>query len=158
MISCIYNVIHDAMILLARHIAIRYCEIKTRLSSLLQMVNTRNGQHSGSEPHANGAPPPPELATLVVQQAELIRLLTEERQGRGQLQPREPRNRGISYKDFEELRPPVFTKCPEPLDADDWLRTIKSKFTPSRADRATEGAVCRTVAARTSRWVARHVS
>ncbi|WVZ97392.1 hypothetical protein U9M48_042934 [Paspalum notatum var. saurae] len=79
------------------------------------MVNTRNGQHSGSEPHANGAPPPPELATLVVQQAELIRLLAEERQGRG--------------PDFEELRPPVFTKCPEPLDADDWLRTIRSKFT-----------------------------
>ncbi|WVZ95395.1 hypothetical protein U9M48_041164, partial [Paspalum notatum var. saurae] len=64
------------------------------------------------------------MATLVVQQAELIRLLAEERQGRGQLQPREPRNRGISYRDFEELRPPVFTKCPEPLDADDWLRTI----------------------------------
>ncbi|WVZ48586.1 hypothetical protein U9M48_000007 [Paspalum notatum var. saurae] len=99
------------------------------MTSLLQMVNTRNGQHSGSEPHANGAPPPPELATLVVQQAELIRLLAEERQGRGQLQPREPRNRGISYRDFEELRPPVFTKCPEPLDADDWLRTIRSKFT-----------------------------
>ncbi|WVZ73585.1 hypothetical protein U9M48_021873 [Paspalum notatum var. saurae] len=92
------------------------------------------GEHSqwatlGSEPHANDAPPPPELATLVVQQAELIRLLAEERQGHGQLQPREPRNRGISYRDFEELRPPVFTKCPEPLDADDWLRTIKSKFT-----------------------------
>ncbi|WVZ89338.1 hypothetical protein U9M48_035759 [Paspalum notatum var. saurae] len=66
---------------------------------------------------------------MVVQQAELIRLLAEERQGRGQLQPREPRNRGISYRDFEELRPPVFTKCPEPLDADDWLRTIRSKFT-----------------------------
>ncbi|WVZ83986.1 hypothetical protein U9M48_031072 [Paspalum notatum var. saurae] len=93
------------------------------------MVNTRNGQHSGSEPHANGAPPPPELATLVVQQAELIRLLADEHQGRGELQPREPRNRGISYRDFEELRPPVFTKCPEPLDADDWLRTIRSKFT-----------------------------
>ncbi|WVZ85004.1 hypothetical protein U9M48_031969 [Paspalum notatum var. saurae] len=78
-----------------------------------EMVNTRNGQHSGSEPHANGAPPPPELATL----------------GRGQLQPWGPRNRGISYKDFEELRLPVFTKCPEPLDADDWLHTIKSKVT-----------------------------
>ncbi|WVZ89946.1 hypothetical protein U9M48_036291, partial [Paspalum notatum var. saurae] len=56
-------------------------------------------------------------------------MLAEERQGRGQLQPREPRNRGISYRDFEELRPPIFTKCPEPLEADDWLRTIKSKFT-----------------------------
>ncbi|WVZ95744.1 hypothetical protein U9M48_041470 [Paspalum notatum var. saurae] len=93
------------------------------------MVNTRNGQHSGSEPHANGAPPPPELATPVVRQAELIRSLAEERRGRGRLQPREPGNRGISYGDFEELRPPVFTKCPEPTDADDWLRTIRSKFT-----------------------------
>ncbi|WVZ61646.1 hypothetical protein U9M48_011487 [Paspalum notatum var. saurae] len=92
------------------------------------MVNTRNGQHSGSEQQANGAPPPPELATLIVQQGELIRLLAEERQGRGNGQ-REPRNRGISYRDFEDLRPPIFTKCPEPLDADDWLRTIRSKFT-----------------------------
>ncbi|WVZ88188.1 hypothetical protein U9M48_034735 [Paspalum notatum var. saurae] len=92
------------------------------------MVNTRNGQHLGSEQQANGAPPPPELATLIVQQGELIRLLAEERQGRGNGQ-REPRNRGISYRDFEDLRPPIFSKCPEPLDADDWLRTIRSKFT-----------------------------
>ncbi|WVZ97591.1 LOW QUALITY PROTEIN: hypothetical protein U9M48_043113, partial [Paspalum notatum var. saurae] len=30
---------------------------------------------------------------------------------------------------FEGLRPPIFTTCPEPLAADDWLRTIESKFT-----------------------------
>ena len=26
------------------------------------------------------------------------------------------------------MRPPIFTTCPEPLAADDWIRTIKSKF------------------------------
>ena len=61
------------------------------------MVNTRNVQNSGSGPQAQGAPPPPELVTLVVQRAELIRLLAEERQAHGQQQPRENQPRGISY-------------------------------------------------------------
>ncbi|WVZ81637.1 LOW QUALITY PROTEIN: hypothetical protein U9M48_028991, partial [Paspalum notatum var. saurae] len=93
-----------------------------------RMVNTRNGgQNSGQQPH--DAPPPPELATPVVQRGELIRLMREERQARGQQRPREHQPRGITYKDFEDLRPPIFTTCPEPLAANDWLRTIESKFT-----------------------------
>ncbi|WVZ80706.1 hypothetical protein U9M48_028163 [Paspalum notatum var. saurae] len=91
------------------------------------MVNTRQGQTSGLGQQPQDAPPPPELATLVVQQAELIRMMAEERQGRGQRQEHHPRS--ITYQDFERLRPPVFTTCPEPLAADDWLRTIESKFT-----------------------------
>ncbi|WVZ80440.1 hypothetical protein U9M48_027913 [Paspalum notatum var. saurae] len=83
----------------------------------MAMVNTRNGQTSGQQPH--DAPPPPELATLVVQQGELIRLMREERQAQGQQRPREHQPRGITYKDFEDLRPPVFTTCPEPLAAND---------------------------------------
>ena len=55
--------------------------------------------------------------------------MREERQAREQQQPREHHPRGHSYQDFEGLRPPVFTTCPEPLTADDWLRTIESKFT-----------------------------
>ncbi|WVZ71026.1 hypothetical protein U9M48_019653 [Paspalum notatum var. saurae] len=91
------------------------------------MVNTRQGQTSGSGQQPQNAPPPPELATLVVQQAELIRMMAEERQGRGQQREHHPR--GTTYQDFEGLRPPVFTTCPEPLAADDWLRTMESKFT-----------------------------
>jgi len=30
--------------------------------------------------------------------------------------------------DFTETRPPVFTKADEPLEADDWLRTMEHKF------------------------------
>ncbi|KAJ1253446.1 hypothetical protein BS78_K255900 [Paspalum vaginatum] len=91
------------------------------------MVNTRTGQSSGQS--AQGAPPPPELATLVVQQAELIRLLAEDRPVRGQQQPREYKATWHYLSGFEGLRPPVFTNCPEPLAADDWLRTVQSKFT-----------------------------
>ena len=54
-------------------------------------------------------------------------MMEEERQGRDQRREHHPR--GITYQDFEGLRPPVFTTCPEPLAADDWLRTIESKFT-----------------------------
>ncbi|XP_071680267.1 uncharacterized protein [Lolium perenne] len=31
-------------------------------------------------------------------------------------------------KDFQSTNPPVFSKCTEPLDADDWLRTIENNL------------------------------
>ena len=33
-----------------------------------------------------------------------------------------------TYVDFTETRPPVFTKADEPLEADNWLRTMEQKF------------------------------
>jgi hypothetical protein len=33
-----------------------------------------------------------------------------------------------SYTDFLATHPSVFTIAKDPLDADDWLRTTKSKF------------------------------
>ncbi|WVZ94173.1 hypothetical protein U9M48_040099 [Paspalum notatum var. saurae] len=67
---------------------------------------------------AHGAPSLSELATQVAQQ--LINLITQEQQWRD---PQE-----ISYTDFAALQPPIFTTATDPLDADDWLRIIKSKF------------------------------
>jgi hypothetical protein len=37
----------------------------------------------------------------------------------------EPRTK---LRDFQKSNPPTFTKSTEPLDADDWLRTIESKL------------------------------
>ncbi|WVZ81719.1 hypothetical protein U9M48_029063 [Paspalum notatum var. saurae] len=67
---------------------------------------------------AHGAPSPSKLATQVAQQ--LINLIAQEQQRRD---PQE-----ISYTDFAALQPPIFTTAPDPLDADDWLRIIESKF------------------------------
>ena len=33
-----------------------------------------------------------------------------------------------TYVDFTDTRPPVFTKADEPLEANDWLRTMEQKF------------------------------
>ncbi|WVZ66924.1 hypothetical protein U9M48_016079, partial [Paspalum notatum var. saurae] len=59
-----------------------------------------------------------ELATRVARQ--LIDLIAQEKQRRD---PQE-----ISYTDFAALQPPIFTTAPHPLDADDRLRIIESKF------------------------------
>ena len=33
-----------------------------------------------------------------------------------------------TYGDFLKTQPPIFTKANEPLEADDWIRTIGQKF------------------------------
>ncbi|XP_071681683.1 uncharacterized protein [Lolium perenne] len=37
-----------------------------------------------------------------------------------------------TLKDFQSTNPPVFAKCTEPLDADDWLRTIENNLEVAR--------------------------
>ncbi|WVZ93518.1 hypothetical protein U9M48_039490 [Paspalum notatum var. saurae] len=69
---------------------------------------------------AHGAQFPPELAALVAQQGQIIDMLVQEQQRRN---PQE-----ISYTEFAALQPPIFTTATDPLDADDWLRIIESKF------------------------------
>jgi hypothetical protein len=44
---------------------------------------------------------------------------------RGGNDDEEPRNK---LRDFQNSNPPTFTKSTEPLDADDWLRTIENKL------------------------------
>jgi hypothetical protein len=34
----------------------------------------------------------------------------------------------MSYFDFLATQPPIFSRAKDLLDADDWLRTIESKF------------------------------
>ena len=34
----------------------------------------------------------------------------------------------ITYGSFLKTQPPIFTKANEPLEADDWIRTIEQKF------------------------------
>ena len=89
------------------------------------MVNTRTTPSSSQSPPP---PPPPTLAEIVAQQAQLINLLAQgqlnNQQGHG---PRVP-NCESSYADFESTRPPIFTTAADPLEADNWIRTMESKF------------------------------
>ncbi|WVZ63931.1 hypothetical protein U9M48_013522 [Paspalum notatum var. saurae] len=69
---------------------------------------------------AHGAQFPPELAALVTQQGQIIDMLIQEQQQRN-LQE-------VSYTEFAALQPPIFTTATDPLDIDDWLWIIESKF------------------------------
>jgi hypothetical protein len=87
----------------------------------------RNAAHGTSSP-----PPPPlppmSLEQLLAIQNELMRVLTEN------LMQREARlshcHLGVetSYTDFLVTRPPTFAEAIDPLEADNWLRIIESKF------------------------------
>jgi hypothetical protein len=87
----------------------------------------RADQASGSQ---QPPPPPPNLAEVMARQRELLNQLVQAQmvqfhhQSRGQDEPP-----SASYQDFLNTQPPLFHTADEPLDADAWLRTIKSKFT-----------------------------
>jgi len=94
------------------------------------------GPSLGVEDIPNPPPGPPSLADAIaillsatIGNAHLLRELAQRQlhhppNFRAQNNP-EGETR---YVDFTEMRPPVFTKADEPLEANDWLRTMEHKF------------------------------
>jgi hypothetical protein len=110
------------------------------------MVHTRTSKDSildipeGSVGHGHGqvprgcAPPPPlpppiSLEQLLATQNDLIRRLVENDEHRGaDRQQLRHQERDSSYSDFLATHPLVFADVTDPLEADNWLRTMESKF------------------------------
>ena len=104
------------------------------------MRRTRGSHIPGTSQDDDDIPNPPPMPTnladaiaaLVNVTVENSRLLHEMAQSN---QNQMHRNRGrnpngheATYVDFTDTKPPVFTKADEPLEADDWLRTMEQKF------------------------------
>jgi threonine aldolase len=71
------------------------------------------------------------IAALVNATAENARLLREMAQNNRNIpQGNHGHNNQdeTTYVDFTNTRPLVFTRADEPLEADDWLRTMEQKF------------------------------
>jgi hypothetical protein len=115
-------------------------------SSLWQMVRTRTsedliidipegsaGCEHGQSPRGNVPPPSPRppvsLEQLLATQNDLIRSLVEndERRGAERQQPRHQES-DSSYSDFLATHLPVFADATYPLEADNCLCTMESKF------------------------------
>ena len=102
-----------------------------------------SGQNTRANPESSNAPPPPDPSM-----AQLMRLFMEERQANreecqanmaaiqqlvqatqanqgGQAAGGHPEPRS-KLRDFQNTNPPVFSQTKEPLDAEDWLRTIEN--------------------------------
>ena len=91
-------------------------------------VNTRSGAGTSEDGGIPNAPPvPPTLADAIAALANAATLFAQNQGNRGERRGRHD-NHETTYVDFTETRPPVFTKADEPLEADDWLRTMEQKF------------------------------
>ncbi|KAL6859024.1 hypothetical protein ACP4OV_018026 [Aristida adscensionis] len=84
-----------------------------------------SGNGSGSGPGRDDLPPPPQvnLVDILANQNRLLEALERSVANRGG--GGNPRDADIS--DFLRVNPPIFTKSKNPLDADNWLRTIEQK-------------------------------
>jgi hypothetical protein len=93
------------------------------------------GASRGREDTPNPPLVPPTLAeaiaALVNATADNTRFLHEMagnqfQQHGGRAPPQGPRE--TSYLDFSEMRPPLFVKVEDPLEADGWIRVMEQKF------------------------------
>ena len=93
------------------------------------MVQTRGQSSNQGEDGLPEAPPvPPSLADAIIALANAANAFAQNQGQRGERRGRNNGNQETTYVDFTDTRPPVFTKADEPLEADDWLRTMEQKF------------------------------
>ena len=102
------------------------------------MVNTRgrrdDPESSNVAPDRTQQPPPPmtladAIAVLIAsstEQTELLRLLAQN--GNRQRGHQEQGRPATTYGYFLVTHPPIFSDAEEPVEADNWLRVIESKF------------------------------
>jgi hypothetical protein len=101
------------------------------------MANTRNrnnnhnrNNNGGNNQTANPLPPPPPtLEQVLVMQAQMLQTMQQTMVNMQATQPQAPslppRDRLI---DFQRTKPPTFSQAVEPMDADDWLKSIEKKL------------------------------
>ena len=82
--------------------------------------------HHGRNPPEEDLMPSPTVAR-VLQDIDTNRLRNEHLLQRV-AQNTKPRFEGVTLGNFIKAQPPVFAESQEPIDADDWLRTIERKF------------------------------
>jgi hypothetical protein len=97
------------------------------------MANTRN--HNNNAENNNGEnnnqstnPPPPPSPTLeqvLAMEAQMLQTMVNMQTAQPQAPPPPPRDR---HGDFQCTKPPTFSHAVEPMDADDWLKSMEKKL------------------------------
>jgi hypothetical protein len=91
-------------------------------------MNELRNAARGTPPPPLPPPPPVSLEQLLATQNELMRVLTENLVQHEVHPPHRQPGVETSYTDFLMTHPPTFAKATDPLEVDNWLRIIKSKF------------------------------
>jgi hypothetical protein len=101
------------------------------------MANTRNHNNNNAEDNnrennqnVNLLPPPlPTLEQVIAMQAQMLQTMQQTMVNMQAAQPQAPppplRDRP---GDFQHTKPPIFSHAMEPMDADDWLKSVEKKL------------------------------
>jgi hypothetical protein len=96
------------------------------------MVNTRNHNvnvENNNAENNNAANPPPTLEQVLMMQAKMLQTMQQTmvnmQNSQPQAPPPPPRDR---LGDLQRTKPPTFSHSVEPMDADDWLKTVEKKL------------------------------
>jgi hypothetical protein len=103
---------------------------------MFQMVGATHGNPDGFGASGSWSqqtpplPPPPSLVDVMAAQTEFLRQIVQGQQPHHQQRGvhNAPQPQVVGFSEFFGTQPPLFSKTEEPLDADAWIRTTKSKF------------------------------
>jgi hypothetical protein len=97
------------------------------ISPILQIVNTRNRNVNAE--NNNAINPPSTLEQVLMIQAQMLQTMQQTivnmQNAQPQAPPPPPRDR---LGDFQRTKPPTFSHPVEPMDVDDWLKTVERKL------------------------------
>jgi hypothetical protein len=92
-------------------------------------VNTENNAANNNVENNNAANPPPTLKQVLMMQAQMLQtmqqIMVNMQNAQPQAPPPSPRDR---LGDFQRTKPSTFSHFVEPMDADDWLKTVEKKL------------------------------
>jgi hypothetical protein len=96
------------------------------------MANTRNrGTNESNNNNNANMPPPPTLEQVLIMQAQILQTMQQTmanmQQAQGHQPAPQPQPRD-KLGEFQRTKPPTFSHSIEPMDGDDWLKTIKKKL------------------------------
>jgi hypothetical protein len=95
------------------------------------MANTLNHGANENNNNANNPPPPPTLEQVLIMQAQMLQTMQQTmanmQQAQGHQPAPQPQQRG-KLGEFQRTKPPTFSHSIDPMDTDDWLKTIEKKL------------------------------
>jgi hypothetical protein len=91
--------------------------------------NNRNNNGENNQDVNLPPPPPPTLEQVLIMQAPMLQTMQQTlvnmQAAQPQAPPQPPRDR---VGEFERTKPPTFSQAMEPMDVDDWLKSVEKKL------------------------------
>jgi hypothetical protein len=95
------------------------------------MANARNRGANENNNNNTNPPQPPTLEQVLIMQAQMLQTMQPTMDNKQQAQGHQPVPQPQPHDklgEFQRTKPPTFSHSVEPMDVDDWLKTIEKKL------------------------------